>query len=98
MCDCPRCKQKINGVTNLRIHVVSCKSNPIEVRVKRSVALPSPVTASEKSNEYSSNNESELRTTQQVDQVPGDIDGLKHYKVRDENTSTILAKSRDGTK
>ena len=45
-----------------------------------------------------SNNESEFRTTQQVDQVPGDIDSLKHYKVKHENTSTMLAKSRDGTK
>ena len=111
---CPLFKEKLHGVTNLRIHIASCKSNPIEVGVKSSIASPSQVTASEKSSEYFSNDD-ELRTTQQiqkvsgptfwdnvkiqkVDMVPGDIDSLKHYKVEHENRSTLLAKSKDGWK
>ena len=112
---CPLCKEKVNAVTNLRIHIACCKSDPIEVRVKRSIASPSPVTSSEESSKEFSNDHSELRTTQQihkaygprfwghvkiekVDRVPVDIDGLKHYKVKHENRSTLLAKSRDGRK
>ena len=60
---CPLCKEKVNAVTNLRIHIACCKSDPIEVRVKRSIASPSPVTSSEESSKDFSNDESELRIT-----------------------------------
>ena len=46
---CPICKEKVNGVTNLRIHITCCKSNPIEVQVKRSIGSPSSVTSLEES-------------------------------------------------
>ena len=57
---CPLFKEKLNGVTNLRIHIASSKPNPIEVGVKRSIASSSPVSASEKSSEDFSYDESEL--------------------------------------
>ena len=66
---CPR-KEKLNSVTNLRIPIASCKSNQTEVGEKRSMASPSPVTASKKSSKDYSNDESEMRTTQKNPQSP----------------------------
>ena len=44
---CPLFKEKLNGVTNLTIHIASSKPNPIEVGVKSSIASSSPVSTTQ---------------------------------------------------
>ena len=63
---CPLCKETSNSVTNLRMHIACCQSDPTEVGLKRFIVSYSPVTSLKESSEDISNDESELRTTKQI--------------------------------
>ena len=112
---CPICQENVNGVTNLRIYITCCKSDPIEVRVKRSIGSPSSITSLEESSKdfqmINLNLQQPNKSAkpiwpkilskikiEKVDQVPVNTDGLKHYRVKHENASVLIAKSRDGRK
>ena len=88
------------------MHIVCCISEPPGIEVKQFIASLSSVTSTEESSKGSSNDESELRTTQQIHKTyepniwshvrTEKVDQVlveKDYKVKHENRSTLLPTS-----